>query len=116
MSMEFVLGLAVGILFTAIVLRVLLWWTARRLEARLESLLQAHQTLVDQTMLVRLEQLDDTYFVYDMKTDAFMAQGKSAQEVKERLKQVYGKYTVTVAEGDDHVLAKFKQELDSISG
>ena len=33
MSMEFVLGLAVGTLFTAMVLRVLLWWAARRLAA-----------------------------------------------------------------------------------
>lgn len=108
MNFDFLLGLAVGIIGTTIVIRILLSMAVRRAEATIQALEYAINELKNSTVSARVEEHDGVFYVYNAEDGTFLVQGSSMIELQEKLDSQYQNKNIVVTEGDESVLTRLK--------
>lgn len=108
MNFDFLLGLGIGIVATAIVIRILLAIAVRRAEATIQALEYAINELKNSTVSARVEEHDGVFYVYDAEDDTFLVQGTDLSELKRNLETRYRDKNIVVTQGDESVLARLK--------
>jgi predicted RNase H-like HicB family nuclease len=115
---DIVLWVAVGIFIGAtafyltlkLAVNILMRRLARDIE-QLEVELDQHQ----KTIQARVELHNNEFFVYNNDTNEFMAQGATLQDLRERIRNRWSAYRVSVVAGDENVLAQLKEQLNENS-
>jgi hypothetical protein len=74
---------------------------------KLEGMAQSIAGVDEKTIQVKIEKIEDTFYLYDTKTDKFIAQGKSKEEIAEYLQKYYPDYVV-LAEHESATRTNFK--------
>lgn len=105
---NFIIGVVVGAICTALVLRVALYLAVRQAEKTLEALEQALQKIQTDMIPARVEQHDGVFYVYNARDNSFIAQGTSLSELRSRIEGRMKDAHVVVQEGDPAVLEALK--------
>ena len=74
---------------------------------KLEGMAQSIAGVDEKTIQVKIEKIEDTFYLYDTKTDKFIAQGKSKEEIAEYLQKYYPDYVI-LAEHESATRTNFK--------
>lgn len=107
--MEF-LNLVVESFFWAL----LIWLCLRIMQGNIQDLQQqrldqARQELDSVRKLyrrVKIDQLEDMFYIYDADTEEFIAQGRSTEDFVQRLGRIP---TMSIVQGEPRVIAEFKK-------
>ena len=111
--MEFVLGMAAGVIVGYMVLRILVHVALARAEKELRLLAQAVEIYQASTISARVEQIDGVFYVYDTRDGSFLAQGETVTELRSRIEARVKHARVLVTEGEESVLNLLKTDLES---
>lgn len=79
-----------------------------RLEQKIQDLDKEISDIKRMYRRVKIEQHQDTFYLFDAETDQFIGQGRTAQEVSDRIQ---GEVTLNVIEGDPDVVEKFRRTV-----
>ena len=110
---EFLLGMAAGVIVGYVVLRILVHIAVSRTEREIELLARAVEIYEASTIPARVEQIDGVFYVYDTRDDSFLAQGETVTELKSRIEARVKHARVLVTEGEESVLSLIKADLES---
>jgi DNA-binding protein YbaB len=115
----FFVGAAVGWLVATMILRQAL---ARALAQALEEIERELGKVTPQTseptaqiIPARVEFIQDTYYLFREDTNAFLAQGTTAQELREHIQQRFRKATVDICAGDEAVRVQLQQKVQELN-
>jgi acetyl-CoA acetyltransferase len=61
----------------------------------------------------RVEQIDGVFYVYDARDGSFLAQGQTADELRDRIETRVKNAQVRITEGEESVLSLLKANLES---
>lgn len=111
--MEFLLGMAAGVIVGYMVLRILVHVALARAEKELRLLAQAVEIYQASTISARVEQIDGVFYVYDTRDGSFLAQGETVTELRSRIEARVKHARVLVTEGEESVLNLLKTDLES---
>ncbi len=100
----FVLGMAASML--------ILRWAVKRAIDRVLAQLHLEDAAQDNSIRLKLEFDQDTYFTYNVDNNQFVCQGSSVQQLRERLSEMFPGQTATIVEGDPAILTAMQQELE----
>jgi hypothetical protein len=78
----------------------------RRIQTRVEELNDEIKAIENVYKRVKIEQYNDTFYLFNADTDEFIGQGRTMQEIAERVR---GEVILNVMEGDPDVIKRFKQ-------
>ena len=78
----------------------------RHIETRIEKLNAEIEDIKRVYKRVKIEEYHDTFYLFDADTDTFIGQGRTMQEIADKVK---GEVVLNVMEGDPDVIARFKQ-------
>lgn len=108
--MDYFLTFLLGMAASMLILR----WAVRRAIDRIVSKIDQElaATEIGTESKLRVEFDQNTYFTYNTTNNQFVCQGKSVQQLRERLSEMFPGQTATIVEGDPVVLAAMQQELD----
>ena len=81
-------------------------WLQNRLEERIQEITQEISDIKNVYKRVKIEQYNDTFYLFNADTDEFIGQGRTMQEIAEKVK---GEVILNVMEGDPDVIQRFKQ-------
>lgn len=93
-----------------IAVRVFAWIGAELWLRSLERELDKHQKLLKKqreacdTLLTRVEQDNGVFFLYQLETSEFVAQGTSLKNIRENLQTKYRDFDIKIVDGDKEVL------------
>ena len=93
---------------------LILRWVVRRTIDRVLAQLDLEDTAQDNSIRLKLEFDQDTYFTYNVDNNQFVCQGSSVQQLRERLSEMFPGQTATIVEGDPVILAAMQKELEQI--
>lgn len=110
--LEFIVGFSVGVAVGA-------WgvtFMIRRALKRAEQAEEVAQEVVTQLNVVpvKLEHIQDTFYLFDDRDDRFLAQGATAQEVVQHLRVRFPRITLNLVTGDAAVIAAFNQQIEDL--
>jgi hypothetical protein len=111
---EFFLGLLTGLLAFYIWNRLAIYMTLLYLERNdidISKILSNSQVDKDENIEViqaRLEEHHGQFFVYRIDNNEFIAQGKSAKEIGDRVEQRVRDKPVFIVQADDAVLGRYR--------
>ena len=107
--------------FANFVIEVLFWmlvfWLAlqvfggmfnRHIENKIEELNAEIDEIKRVYKRVKIEEHYDTFYLFNADTDEFIGQGRTMQEIADRVK---GEVVLNVMEGDPDVIARFRQTV-----
>jgi len=100
----FVAGMAVSLM--------ILRWALRRAVDEILSRIDQEDAVQNNSIELKLEFDQNTYFTYNTANNQFVCQGSSVQQLRERLSVMFPDKTPFIVEGDPAVLASVKQELE----
>ena len=109
-----VVGIFIGVTAFYLTLKLAVNILMRRLARDIEQLevdLNQHQ----KTIQARVELHNNEFFVYNNDTNEFMAQGATLQDLRDRIRNRWSAYRVSVVAGDENVLAQLKEQLNENS-
>ena len=115
---DIVLWVAVGIFIGATAFYLTLKLAVNILMRRLAQDIEQLEVELDQhqkTIQARVELHNNEFFVYNNDTNEFMAQGAPLQDLRERIRNRWSAYRVSVVAGDENVLAQLKEQLNENS-
>lgn len=105
--------------FANFVIEVLFWmlvfWLAlqvfggmfnQHIERKIQALDAEIENIKKSYKRVKIEEYHDTFYLFDADTDQFIGQGRTVQEITER---VPGEVVLNVIEGDPDVIQRFRQ-------
>jgi len=78
----------------------------RHVENRIEQLNAEIDEMKKIYKRVKIEEYHDTFYLFDADTDTFIGQGRTMQEIADKVK---GEVILNVMEGDPDVIQRFKQ-------
>jgi hypothetical protein len=81
-------------------------WLKDRLEARIQEMEQEIEDIKKVYKRVKIEEYNDTFYLFNADTDEFIGQGRTMQEIAERVR---GDVLLNVMEGDSDVIQRFKK-------
>ena len=81
-------------------------WLHTKLEQRIQEIYQQIEDIKSVYKRVKIEQYNDTFYLFNADTDEFIGQGRTMQEIAEKVK---GEVVLNVMEGDPDVIKRFKQ-------
>jgi hypothetical protein len=109
--MEYFLVFLAGMAASMLILR----WAVRRTIDRIVDRLvkeESQETGQDDSIRLKLEFDQNTYFTYNTENNQFVCQGATVQQLRERLSEMFPGQTATIVEGDPVILAALQQELE----
>jgi hypothetical protein len=117
-TIDIVLWVIVGIFIGATAFYLTLKLAVNILMRRLAQDIEQLEVELDQhqkTIQARVELHNNEFFVYNNDTNEFMAQGATLQDLRERIRNRWSAYRVSVVAGDENVLAQLKEQLNENS-
>jgi lipopolysaccharide export LptBFGC system permease protein LptF len=81
-------------------------WAQSRLEERIRELDQEIEDIKRVYKRVKIEQYGDTFYLFNADTDEFIAQGRTMQEIQDRVRE---DIVLNIMEGDPDVVQRFQQ-------
>lgn len=108
--MDYFVVFVLGMVASMLILR----WVVRRTIDRVLAQLDLEDTAQDNSIRLKLEFDQDTYFTYNVDNNQFVCQGSSVQQLRERLSEMFPGQTATIVEGDPVILAAMQKELEQI--
>lgn len=108
---EFIVGLVFGIVLALVVGRLVLSYAVRRAEHNLEAIVKALEEVSANNILARVEEEAGMFYVYNTKDGTFLAQGRTATELREHLESRWPNATIAVTEGDTAVLERLRATI-----
>jgi hypothetical protein len=106
--MEFVSGIILGMIITAVLVNIAYRLATHRAEKQIEQLAEAIKALTANQIQARVEEDNGVFYVYRTDDNSFLAQGTCMSELKERIESRMKDAQVYVTEGDPEVLARLK--------
>lgn len=106
--MDYFVVFVLGMVASMLILR----WVVRRTIDRVLAQLDLEDTAQDNSIRLKLEFDQDTYFTYNVDNNQFVCQGSSVQQLRERLSEMFPGQTATIVEGDPVILAAMQKELE----
>lgn len=100
----FVFGVWVGFISAMLITYYMIRSARQRAEAMLDNFEQTLQEYKETQIRVRIEKHGDVFYVYDTDGDRFVAQGRNAKEVLDRIPQ---HQTMRIVSGDAAVVQQF---------
>ena len=80
----------------------------RHMENRIEQLNAEIEDIKKVYKRVKIEEHYDTFYLFNAETDEFIGQGRTMQEIADRIK---GEVVLNVIEGDPDVIKRFQQSV-----
>ena len=80
----------------------------RHIETRIERLNAEIEDIKNVYKRVKIEEHYDTFYLFNADTDEFIGQGRTMQEIADRIK---GEVVLNVIEGDPDVIKRFQQSV-----
>jgi len=117
-TIDIVLWVAVGIFIGVTAFYLTMKLAVNILMRRLAQDIEQLEVELDQhqkTIQARVELHNNEFFVYNNDTNEFMAQGATLQDLRERIRNRWSAYRVSVVAGDENVLAQLKEQLNENS-
>ena len=105
---EFVVGVAAGVVVTVVVAVWVVKGLVSRAEADIDSIVAEIKKTAENIIPARVEQHDGVFYVYNTRDGSFIAQGTSIAEIKARIEERMKDATVMVTEGDADVLRQLQ--------
>ena len=108
---NFLIGVWVGFMIAMLTSWYIIRLARQRAEAMLdqfEQTLKEQKELKDTQIRARLEKHGDLFYVFDTDSDRFVAQGRDAREVLDRIPQ---HQTIRIVSGDAAVVQQFAQGI-----
>ena len=106
--MDYFVVFVLGMVASMLILR----WVVRRTIDRVLAQLDLEDTAQDNSIRLKLEFDQDTYFTYNVDNNQFVCQGSSVQQLRERLSEMFPGQSATIVEGDPVILAAVQKELE----
>ena len=78
----------------------------RHIENKIEELNAEIEDIKKVYKRVKIEEHYDTFYLFDADTDTFIGQGRTMQEIADRVR---GEVVLNVMEGDPDVIQRFRQ-------
>ena len=102
---------AVGLSIVILVFAWLLFVTmaVRAIERRNDEIGANHHT--DSVIPLQVETLGDQFLCYHAKTMAFVCQGTTLEEIRQRFKERFPNNNAAIVDGDDDAIAVLKCQL-----
>jgi hypothetical protein len=110
---EFLLGAVAGAIVGYMVLRILIHIALSRAEKELGLLARAVEIYEAATIPARVEHINGVFYVYDARDGSFLAQGQTADELRDRIETRVKNAQVRITEGEESVLSLLKANLES---
>ena len=105
-SIDFFVTFLFYVAMLYMVVRMLSNWVHQYLDKSIEQLDVELQQLKDMIKYVKVEQHGDIIYVFDNETDAFLVQGRTAEDFQHNISH---DMVLKIAGGDDQVKKKFKE-------
>jgi hypothetical protein len=106
---DFIMGLALGILFVAIVLAWMISRAVSDFDDRMEEFVAALEKQIQENVIsARVEEHDGMFYIYNVRDDSFLGQGRCIQELTSRVEERMRDVRVYITQGDADVLARLK--------
>ena len=81
-------------------------WLRDRLETRIQEMEQEIEDIKRVYKRVKIEEYNDTFYLFNADTDEFIGQGRTMAEIAERVRE---QVVLNVMEGDPDVIQRFKK-------
>ena len=91
-----------------LVMQVLVAYTNQHLEQKVERLDAEIEAIRKIYKRVKIEEYDGMFYIFDVETDEFLGQGRTAEEFVDRLKH---NLVLQPVEGDPDVIARFRKTI-----
>ena len=117
---EFLMWLGEVAMVTALVImafNLLVFWIARRIEARIEARMveevsEIAQDLEAEKLIALTVEVDgDQFLCYNAQTMSFVCQGRDLEEIRERFRVRYPSKNAAIYDGDESAVKVLKQQL-----
>ena len=117
---EFLMWLGEVAMVTALVImafNLLVFWIARRIEARLaEELGDIAQDLEEEKLIALTVEVDgDQFLCYNAQTMTFVCQGRNLEEIRERFRERFPSKSAAIYNGDESALTVLKKQLKELN-
>jgi hypothetical protein len=121
---EFLMWLGEVAMVTALVImafNLLVFWIARRIEARIEArmaeeLTDIAQELEEEKLIALTVEVDgDQFLCYNAQTMAFVCQGRDLEEIRKRFRERYPRKNAAIYDGDESAVKTLKQQLKEMN-
>ena len=110
----FLAGIMVGACLFYFGLKFMIGHAISKLHKELDTLDEVAEA-IDKIILARVELHNNQYYVYNNETDEFIAQGTSLKELRERIKDRWSEYKISVVAGDDLAIDQLQKQLNENS-
>ena len=87
-------------------LQILSGMFQRHIDAKLEEINAEIEDIKKVYKRVKIEEYQDTFYLFDAETDTFIGQGRTMQEIADKIR---GEMVLNVMEGDPDVIKRFQQ-------
>lgn len=110
--MDYVAVFVLGMLTATLIIR----WLARRIVEKLVDALASEIAEAPDTkrIKIRVEEDNKTYFMYNVDDGAFVCQGVSIAELRERFQKRFPGYQAEIT-GDSELLRKLGEEIKALN-
>ena len=117
---EFLMWLGEVAMVTALVImafNLLVFWTARRIEARMtEELSEIAQDLEEEKLIALTVEIDgDQFLCYNAQTMTFVCQGRDLEEIRKRFRERFPSKSAAIYNGDESAVEVLKKQLKELN-
>lgn len=105
---ELFVGMIFGMCLALVVVYLYLRMVMLRAAQNIDDLMKVIEHLKESIIHARVEEADGVFYVYNTADDAFMAQGATIAELRERIEQRWHDAQVMITQGDQAVLDRLK--------
>ena len=121
---EFLMWLGEVAMVTALVImafNLLVFWIARRIEARIEArwaeeVSDIAQDLEEEKLIALTVEVDgDQFLCYNAQTMTFVCQGRDLEEIRERFRERFPTKNAAIYDGDESALTVLKKQLSELT-
>ena len=120
---EFLMWLGEVAMVTALVImafNLLVFWIARRIEARIEARMveevsEIAQDLEAEKLIALTVEIDgDQFLCYNAQTMTFVCQGRDLEEIRKRFRERFPSKSAAIYNGDESAVEVLKKQLSEL--
>ena len=117
---EFLMWLGEVAMVTALVImafNLLVFWIARRIEARMaEELTDIAQELEEEKLIALTVEVDgDQFLCYNAQTMMFVCQGRDLEEIRKRFRERFPSKSAAIYNGDESAVKVLRTQLKELN-
>jgi hypothetical protein len=121
---EFLMWLGEVALVTALVImafNLLVFWIARRIEARIEARMAEElgdiaQDLEEEKLIALTVEIDgDQFLCYNAQTMTFVCQGRDLEEIRKRFRERFPSKSAAIYNGDESAVKVLRTQLSELN-